>query len=273
MPAILIFDADNTLWNTDKVFRSAQISLLNHFVRIGQFENAGRELITLRKIDQAIAAKLQVAEYDFRLLATALVYFYLENTSLDEAVAYSFQQGKLKQEWQEIIDTVYKIYIQKMSEIPPLFRYTSRVLMHIHACSRDEFPIVMIILSEGNKSRLNRIITAHGFHDKQIFSEIVVMPKNMEAFLYAQQLGLTHLSGAYRDEILSVAIGDSITRDIRYANRAGLITVLKPSAYKSVVRGTELKEDIPNYRIKNLRELLSVLVQIGLPILPELPKA
>jgi putative hydrolase of the HAD superfamily len=72
MHFVLIFDADNTLWDTNAVFHSAQVAMLETFETVDILSNARSQVERLRAIDRILIQRLERHEYDFRILATAL---------------------------------------------------------------------------------------------------------------------------------------------------------------------------------------------------------
>ena len=87
MNAVIVFDADNTLWDTNAVFRTAQLELLRVFEKHGLVTSAEEELSTLRQIDQQLMSSLGNFEYDFVNLSRALDYYYgQKHTTLEQAV-------------------------------------------------------------------------------------------------------------------------------------------------------------------------------------------
>jgi FMN phosphatase YigB (HAD superfamily) len=73
MKAVLIFDADNTLWDTDSVFRSAQLSLLRTLQKFHLLSDPEEHLSTLRTIDRELFEQMGRFEYDFKVLSIALI--------------------------------------------------------------------------------------------------------------------------------------------------------------------------------------------------------
>src|SRR5207253_5507680 len=81
MEAVVVFDADNTLWDTDSVFRSAQLALLQRFADAGLIHDVETELQTLRRLDAELGEQYGRAEYDFRVLIAALAKLYSRELS------------------------------------------------------------------------------------------------------------------------------------------------------------------------------------------------
>src|SRR5689334_17438900 len=93
MNAVVVFDADNTLWDTNAVFRDAQLELLRVFEKHRLITSAEAELGTLRQIDRALIRRSGHFEYDFTALADALVEYYTAGISTDEAADRALTRG------------------------------------------------------------------------------------------------------------------------------------------------------------------------------------
>src|SRR5690349_5120340 len=94
MQAVLVFDADNTLWDTDSVFRAAQLAVLSTLAEAGIISDPYSQLGTLRTVDQELIRQLGRAEYDFSLLPTALIAFYTSGLATTEAARIAIAQQK-----------------------------------------------------------------------------------------------------------------------------------------------------------------------------------
>lgn len=268
MEAVIIFDADNTLWDTDSVFRAAQLALLQRMVNAGLIRHAESELQTLRRVDAEIGETLGRAEYDFKILIATLAKLYSQRLSSkqDSNRIDSYSQSVEDSELSQIIEEAYEAFQDKMRSIPPLYPDTVSVLSSIRASSSPENPIVTIVLSEGNVDRLERILEAHNIWSSRYFDEIIITPKNKEAFERAKQLGLELVPSRGMDpNTLTVMVGDSMKRDIKFANQAGFITIYKPALFKGHEEPQE-QDEHPVYTIHALEELLPILSDLGLPV-------
>lgn len=269
MKAVLIFDADNTIWDTDAVFRRAQLTLLTILEKAMLITQPSSQLETLRTVDQELMSKLGQAEYDFKLLSTSLVYLYSQKSTVAEAVNASiahkhpFTNPKLA----EIAEQAYQSFKEELKSIPPFYPETIPVLTAIHTSASEANPLVTILLSEGNITRLEHILEAHNIRNQKLFDEIIIAPKSKEALEQAKGIGLQLLSQTSSSkEVVFVLIGDSLNRDIKFGNQAGFITIYKPSAFKGV-EVPSISDEQPRYTITSLGELPSILREgLSLPI-------
>jgi len=259
LPAVLIWDADNTLWDTNRVFRSAQLALLKVLSDSGLFEKPEEELSLLRAIDQQLAARLGVAEYDFLQLATALVEYYRGPKDVEAAVETVLSTRPAATE--ATIDLAAAALSHGLEEIPPLLDGVEATLAQIRTQTYGSKHLAQVLLSEGRRDRLEKILHAH----ESVLSAmdaVLILDKTTDAFLEAQRLGAAQLGVNVTAVSTTVAVGDSLQRDISLAKKAKFTTVYKPSGYK----GTEIpldSSDSPDFIIQSMAELPSILTRIG----------
>jgi FMN phosphatase YigB (HAD superfamily) len=252
---VLVLDGDNTIWDTDAVFRSAQIALLEIFVEAGMISQPNLEI--LRAVDRALMSKLGRAEYDFRLLSRALVYHF-QNRTVSEAVNAALTQTSLTIN-PELPELAYQAFKRELEKVPDLYPETVPAISTIRASIS---PLITILFSEGNTTRIERILETHDVHRQGLFDKIVLAPKNKESFEQVKESGLQLLPLSDKQEVAFVMVGDSIHHDIRPANQAGFATIYKPAAFKGVESPTEPDEQ-PSYTIQSLRMLPSILMQVA----------
>ncbi len=268
MKAVLIFDADNTIWDTDAVFRGAQLALLKTFAKAELITQPDLQLKTLRTLDQALVNKLGQAEYDFKLLSTALACFYSQKSTLSEAVdAAVHAKPVMNPILTGVCEEAYQAFKRELRRVPPLYPETIPVLSAIRASASEANSLVTILHSEGNHTRLEHILEAHNIWGQRLFDEIIIAPKSKEAFEQAKGIGLRLLSQTTGSKgVVFVLIGDSLHRDIKFGNQAGFITVYKPSAFKGF-ETPNTPDEQPCYTIQSLGELPTILKEdLGLPI-------
>jgi len=266
--AVVVFDADNTLWDTNAVFRHAQLSLLRVFAKANSFHDEDKELAVLRRVDRELINQLGRFEYDFHILATAIAYYYYKNLSVEDSVsqAISDTTSQFNSELSLIIDEAHLIFEKELKQIPALFPDTETILSSIHSCKSHKHSIAVLIFSDGSHSRLERILQAYGIRERGLFDEIIIGAKSVESFCKAKMAGLKYLGDeADPERTLFVMIGDSLQRDIKPANKAGYITVYKPANFLGQEIPSE-KDEKPCYTITTLNELTPILKKIGLPL-------
>lgn len=269
MKAVLIFDADNTLWDTDSVFRSAQLALLETLAKDGLLTDPESQLETLRMLDRELFSQMGRFEYDFKVLSAALAYYYSRQLLLKDAVyqAISDMKKGYCSQLAVVIDDACHAFKQGLSGIPNLYPGTEAMLSYISALRASENPVATVLLSEGEPERLKRILKAHQIVRRGFFDDIIIeKTKSKETFERAKQSGLKHLRKAGDStQTLFFLVGDSLKRDIKFGNQLGFVTVYKPSPFMGREEPRELDER-PCYIIQNLGELPSLLNSLGLPL-------
>ncbi len=270
MNAVLVFDADNTLWDTNAVFRRAQLDLVRVFVKAGYISDEESQLEILRALDRELSSQLGRFEYDFGLLSAAMAHHCFGASTIEEAVGRALQRRgeNLDSDLSALIEEGYHTFEEGLRRIPPLYPDTASVLSSIRASHSTDIHIAILLFSEGNAARLERILQAHEIRDRSVFDEIIISDKSEESFQAAKLIGLQQLPERPSDtEKHFVMIGDSLQRDIKFGNQAGFVTVYKPTIFLGEETPREQDEQ-PDFVIRSLSELHSILRDIGIPVIP-----
>ncbi|HKP53629.1 MAG TPA: HAD family hydrolase [Chloroflexia bacterium] len=272
MQSLIVFDADNTLWDANKVFTDAQLALLTSLQDAGLKIDPAEDLATLRSTDMLLGSILERAEYDFRLLVMAMMLIASTGVSKEEAASQVLSDDPSAADLPpEVIDSSFASYSEALMQIPPLFPGTKDVLAYIGTCSSKRDPLVTAVLSEGNEERLEMILQAHRIRDERYFDEIVIARKSKQAFEEIKAVGIKLLPEP-PDQVrtLVMMVGDSLHRDIKLANQADFMTVYKPSRFKGHETPQE-EDEKPDYTISALTELPPILHELGVPV-PQMAK-
>lgn len=270
MRVVIIFDADNTLWDTDSVFRAAQLAMLNVFAQAGLVKSPPTELRTLRALDEEFIRLTGRAEYDFRILAIALAQHYVRQLSLAEAAqcALTYQPEMAIPVLAPIVDAAHRALAEGLRAIPPLFPDAEGVLKAIRAASSPDRPIVTALFTEGSSERLQRILMAHRLVERVLFDTIMIAPKSVTAWREAYKRGAVLLpSQVGQERTLGIVVGDSLRRDIVFGNQAGMITVYKPSTYQGL-EIPQTPDEKPFAVISTLADLPAVLCRLDVEVPP-----
>ena len=260
--AALVFDADNTLWDTNAVFRKAQLEILRVFAKRGLIKEPESELDNLRLIDKALANLAQDFEYRPIMLPVALDHYYSRNVSIDEAAAWALQQGSRYA--QGFVRSSCDSFSKALEQIPPMFEDAEEVLIKLQDSRSSGSPIALVMFSEGKARRLERILEAHHLRNRKVFDEIVIQKKSLDSFCHVREMAHRHLSSVNEyPETLFVMIGDSLQRDIVLANRTGFVTVYKPTVFLGEENACS-KDEEPRFRIDSLLELPGLLGRLGI---------
>jgi len=243
-PAVLIVDADNTLWDTNQVFANAQLAMIRSLEEHGcRFPEPPLE--ALRRIDRRLAREFGKFEYDFSLLAERLMdeYFPGEMPSADRELAAQGAAAELG---------------STLSTTPDLLPGATDLLRWIRDSRAHGARLAAILISEGDKSRLMRIASAHHL-DHGTFDRIEVLAtKTAEVFQDAVSWGRLAVG---TPSPVCIAIGDSIERDMRPARTAGCVTIYKPAGFHGNERSTTSEAE-PDYRVSDLTEALAITQEL-----------
>lgn len=267
MAFVLIFDADNTLWDTNAVFQAAHIAMLEVFEQAQLLAHAPSHIASLRAIDRALMRHYGRHEYDFKTLVAALAYHYLHGFSPDQAAAYAAAKGEAEFDatMRLLIQNAYDVHVRALAELPPLFPGVMEMLRHLHTSRASLRHLSVVMFSEGHPARLEQTIEAHCMRQVSYFNEIVMDRKSVDAFKRVGALGRQYLADTKTRDVTTIVVGDSIPRDIRYAKAAGFTTVYIPSQFQE----WEIPQsamDRPDFQIASLLELPPILASLGLDL-------
>ena len=264
---VLIFDADNTLWDTNSVFHEAHVAMLEVFETAQLLSNARHQVERVRAIDRALIRHFGRYEYGFKNLATAVAHHYRYGVDPTVAAARALEGDDrgLNATMQATIETAHQAHTDALAQTPPLFASVADLLAHLSAYRKAHPHVATLIFSEGHPERLEKTFTSHRIRQHDYFDEIVIELKTAEAFQRVGKLGRQYLSVPDGHEVITIMIGDSMQRDIRLANAAGFTTVYIPGGFEGrQLPQTEL--DQPDFQIESIVELPSILASLGLDL-------
>jgi putative hydrolase of the HAD superfamily len=243
--ATVFVDADNTLWDTDKVFADAQLGMLADVERrLDVMASASDRLGYIRAIDQAIAARHHGGlRYPPRLLVTALG-FALRGADAEAAARGARLSNVPSPMSSDAESEVEAAYFTALKAVPAL---RPGVLEGMTAL--QDAGCILLIISEAPRARVEATAKAVGLDGH--FSRVIEGQKRPE--LYTRVFRLTALpERAYM-------IGDQLDRDIAPAKTAGLITIYFPGGF--VPRWSPSEAAIgPDFRITNFQEAVGIIV-------------
>lgn len=224
---VLVFDADNTLWNTDRLYRDAQLALLRSILNeLGVADlGHGKPLGLVRKLDQRIAeTHVDGLKYPVVLLIRELVQFIAPGKVVPESS----------------IGGISDMYYQKLSDLPGLRRGVRSTIERL-----NELGLRLNIFSESSVQTVNDRLEKHGL--KPYIAEVVSERKDPAMYLQLKE------RWGGRDCLM---VGDQLDRDVEYANLAGWYTIHYPGRFKNKW-DTELKgKTRPDFVIRSFSELL-----------------
>ena len=265
MPFLLVFDADNTLWDTNSVFHEAHVAMLEVFEAAQLLSGARRQVERVRLIDRALIRHFGRFEYGFENLAAALAYHYGHQAEPDAAAAQALARGAqaLDALMRDTVDQAYQTHASALERIPPLFPGVAELFAHLLTYRRANPHMATLIFSEGHPERLARTIDAHHIERHGYVNEIVIEHKTSQAFERVRDMGRQHLEMAHGEDVVTIMVGDSMQRDIRLANEAGYTTVYIPGSFEGRQEPQTAMEK-PDFELERIADLPAVLASLGL---------
>ena len=246
---LILTDADNTLWDTDRVFASAQIELLRDVERLtGKNSATEDQLSFVRAFDQELARLHHASlRYPAHLLVRAIIHG-LYGSDPRVAAKSSWRSGNWKRNSRicegELME-IEQSYSHRLS-IPPQLR--PGVTTGLVALSqRRLFPIVV---TESAKRRCIELLAFHRLDS--MLQRVIEAPKTTQLY---KRVHSTTKSGSQ-----AVMIGDQLDRDIAPAKIAGLVTVYFPGGFvPSWAPQSEVVN--PDYTVESFYELVAIADQ------------
>lgn len=214
MAACIYTDADNTLWDTDAVFREAQLGLLNEVEKLSErSSNRSDRLEFVREYDQAIAARHHARlKYPPALLVRAL-RAGLSGTTPDEAAGRVVTEGSVPTSSEEL---ALESFANTLRTLPPIL---PTVREGLQRAQTGQVPVYVV--TEGPLDLARQRLVGLQLHT--LIDGVLSAVKSPE--LYAR---LIQRSSPRR----ATMIGDQPDRDIQMAHVAGMHAVLVHSRFR-----------------------------------------
>lgn len=237
---LILTDADNTLWDTNSVYRDAQLAYFDEIARIvGSQAQIPDKLAYLRNIDQGIASKHKDHfRYPPILLAEEL-YLSLRSDSggkQPNALAISNDVAILLNRAADAFGS------RVATTVPALRDGVAGGLNELRKLGAR-----IVVVTEGPAERCDALLRTHGIRDA-VADVVHVARKNVVAF---KQLSDQSVSGP------KLAIGDQVEKDLYPAKEAGFKTAFFPSNLKFKWSGT-VNESFVDYRIQSYLDVVNI---------------
>ncbi|MHA1409300.1 MAG: HAD family hydrolase [Candidatus Odinarchaeia archaeon] len=242
--SVIIFDGDNTLWGTNKVFTDAQVGSLKDIKELGFDINPFYEFKKLREIDDEFIKIYKKHEYDFTLLFLSLIIHYKDEQLIKKAIKKSIELYNADNKNKDLLNAkkiAYK-FVKNVNKLPVLYDGTLETLEYM-----KKIKFKNIFLSEGNQDRINKIFNKYDLI--KYFDEIYFIKKNPE-FYY-------NIKNKYQDYKI-FTVGDLLDRDVYYGNLIGAISIYFNSDYKPNQNPSN-KYESPNYEIQKINEIIPII--------------
>lgn len=242
---IVVVDADNTLWDTDKVYAVAQLRLLNSVEAIINVPVPVEDRLRyLRDVDQAIASiHHKGLKYPPALLSYALE-LVLKGSSPSEAVGKACKSGVDKANVPAL--DLEKQFLKDLKINPPLRSGVTSGLRELHKYSSK-----IIVVTEGSQDRCNDLLRHYGL----INWIDLVLEGQKRPELYKRIKKLED------DNSVFFMIGDQLDRDIEPAKISGFFTIYYPGGFqpKWSPKVSKIK---PDYKISSLEDVPPIIKMI-----------
>ncbi|MGQ9498214.1 MAG: HAD family hydrolase [Desulfotomaculales bacterium] len=244
---IYIFDADNTLWDTHRIYIEGYRHLLS-FLQEAGYLSTNFTLATVFATDRTIIQAIGKYEYDVTVLAMALVY-QAQGLDRETAINQAFAATPPDRHRKTAEQAARRFYAYQRDNPPPLFEGVRETLTTLYNSGN-----VLVLHSEGLPERVRETLAGYGL--ESLFHYLVLEHKSEASFRQAQSMGyrLYHQWANTRDGEC-IVVGDSPQRDIVYGNLIGARTVMKPGG----MWGGKLPADPwqqPEFLIHTIEELL-----------------
>lgn len=249
--ANIFVDADNTLWDTDSVFASAQLKLLDDVEAIVDKQSGAQDRLGfVRELDQMIAGRHHARlRYPPRFLACA-VAFALRGVPADRATRLAWTGARDRQPLTDSqAESVEASFVSDIRALPPLRPGVREGLSALHAAGYQT-----IVVTEGDRGKVDQTISAHQL--SAYIDRIIEAPKHPRLYRRIQKLASSSERG--------YMIGDQLERDIRPAKEAGLLTIYFPGGFKPKWEASP--NDVhPDYQVSSFAEVPAVVFGAELP--------
>lgn len=276
-PHALILDADNTLWDTNRVFDRARAAMIRALTNADLPEGAAHaeaDRDVLRSLGRHLSAP-DAGGYPLEQLARAAAfYMFGVDHGLHDApdpaapaarqarAGWAARQARSDRRPAGIgpsrVREAVESFRSALSAVPPLLDGT-RLLLDAVQGWRDDRPNrrTSILFSEGDPDRLGVAFGAYGIGNGRYFDDIVLREKTPDAFREVREAAGASVDRPGLRAAGVVVVGDSLRRDIQPANAVGCTTVYCPGDFK----GRETPEgpaERPDYTVDTPDKVMGV---------------
>ncbi len=233
---IVMTAAGNVLWDSNRVFDSAQVQLVLGLCKTLNVAEPANPSEYVRRLDQQIAATNEVGlRYPAELLVQALLSSLVSNAAIGTVTSTLPSSCTLR-----TLTHQYALGVRQSPSLFPGVLDTLEVLTNRGA--------TIVVVSESNRQDCFSWLKSFGLLP---FVSSVWTGEKSRGF-YEQII--RKMQSAKR----IVVVGDQLERDIRPAKEAGLITVYKPSAFSPVWKNAA-HEAYADYTISSFADLVRVV--------------
>lgn len=236
---VVVFDADNTLWDTNALYANAQKALVIGLEKMTGGKVEGDRVSYLRRFDEEIA---KGHENGFRYPIHLLVERIYDELAGKDGRKNSDPeiQGAFKQ--------LEDDYLARIASAPRLLPRAKEVLTTL-----SEKGYRLVLLSESDPSLLDERLEKNGI--REFFYDVIPSRKSSDVFANLKRAYSTDSNAVF------VSIGDRVDVDLKLAEDAGYRTIQVPGGFRpfaatlgcwkpdeTVVSLAEIPEKIDSFR-------------------------
>jgi len=217
---VVLADADNTLWDTDAVFRNAQLLLLDRIEAVlGRTCADVTRLEFVRSYDQALAQAHHLhLRYPPQLLVRAIeagLSGVSEHVAAQKAIAGDPAATNASLD-DARVNSIVSEYLLALTQVPALLPGVPEGVR-----MASEAGLELYVMTEGRIEKQRRFLEVHGL--QPFFKGVWEMTKERSQF--------DRVRTRFKDRRVMI-IGDQPDRDILPAKAAGCTGILVPSRFK-----------------------------------------
>jgi putative hydrolase of the HAD superfamily len=244
---VVFVDADNTLWDTDGVFAKAQLQLLADVELLANRNVPERRLEYIRAVDQILAEEHHLGlRYPPRFLIGA-TFQALLGSPLDKSLTNIWKVFPRNSELNdETVSRIEHSFIENVRVIPSLLPGVRTGLARLSRAG-----VQTLVVSEGDRARVAQRLAVHEL--SPYVDRIIEAPKHPRLFTR-----VLRLAGSPQRAWM---IGDQLSRDIRPAQSAGLMTIYIPGNFQP---RWELKQDSihPDHKAVSFDQAVDIILGV-----------
>jgi FMN phosphatase YigB (HAD superfamily) len=259
LSGLIVFDGDNTLWDTHALFVSARRELLTVLGKKVTFRQDEDHETTLLAIDRELISATATTEYDFHHFATAAVLCFMEGIHPQEAAQRACRlAAKPPTRIAQIVEQAHRAFTEALHAPPRPYAGAEDLLSLIRSVPQ----VTMVLFSEGAPSRVSVAMDRLRVR----FDQVVIQKKSRHTWRAVKTSGhRLHKSNYGIEPPVSVLVGDSIQRDIKPGNQVGFLTVYCPAEFLGR-ESPRTPIERPDHTIGSITKLPALLRSLGIPV-------
>lgn len=241
--ALLVSDADNTLWDTNALYAQAQLYLLERIeIYLQRVARAADRLAFVRSIDEELTIlHNQELGYPPEMLVIGIAEG-LTGVSAKQAAQRAIRTSPSSFRF-PVQDLVRSFLHHVQDQFPELRPGVAEALPLLHSMG-----ILIVIATEGKVVQCEKILAHHGF--SSFVSRVVEGKKTRLLF--------SNIAETYDHPHLKFAVGDQLGRDIHPAKASGYATIYFPGGFRPSWESRDVAQS--DYTISSFAEVCPIIL-------------